>query len=247
MNIIPFHFHSDEVRVIDQNGEPWFVARDIAFLLGYSNPQKAVRDHCKSATPVGVNESFTLDQQTAIIPERDVYRLIMRSKKPEAEAFEEWVVGEVLPSIRKRGSYTLGKPEDLSKMDVLKLALESEEQRLKLEGEKQHLVTQLEAAAPKVAFAERVEVSPDAISVAQAAKIIGTGQRRLFDFLRSSGWISRRNEPYQQKIEQGLLNVKLGSFHHPEQGLKQSVTTVVTGKGLTKLKQIWDAQHSQLH
>ena len=124
----------------------------------------------------------------------------------------------------------------LSKMDILKLAMESEEQRLKLEQD-----------APKVLFAERVYISPDAISVAEAAKVIGTGQRRLFDFLRNIGWISRRNEPYQQKIEQGFLNVKLSNFQHPEHGLKQSVTTVVTGKGLTKLKQLWDEEHPQLH
>jgi len=83
----------------------------------------------------------------------------MRSKMPEAEAFEEWVVGEVLPSIRKRGSYTLGQPSDLSKMDVLKMALESEEQRLKLETEKQALINQIEEAAPKVEFTERVQMA----------------------------------------------------------------------------------------
>lgn len=135
----------------------------------------------------------------------------------------------------------------LSRMDILKLAMESEEQRLKLEQERQQLVTKVEQDAPKVRFAERVYISPDAISVGEAAKVIGTGQRRLFDFLRNIGWISRRNEPYQQKIEQGFLNVKLSNFQHPEHGLKQSVTTVVTGKGLTKLKQLWDEEHPQLH
>lgn len=135
----------------------------------------------------------------------------------------------------------------LSRMDILKLAMESEEQRLKLEQERQQLVTKVEQDAPKVRFAERVYIPPDAISVGEAAKVIGTGQRRLFDFLRNIGWISRRNEPYQQKIEQGFLNVKLSNFQHPEHGLKQSVTTVVTGKGLTKLKQLWDEEHPQLH
>lgn len=243
MNITQFNFHSTQVRVIEKQGEPWFVAKDVAGLLGYSNPRKAVRDHCKSVIPIGGNESFPLDNQTSIIPERDVYRLVMRSKMPEAEAFEEWVVGEVLPSIRKKGSYTLGQPADLSKMDVLKMALESEEQRLKLETEKQALITQIEEAAPKVEFTERVQMAQDAISVSEAAKTIGTGQRRLFDFLRANKWITRRNEPYQEKIESGLLNVKLSNFHHPEQGLKQSITTVITGKGLVKLKALWDQKH----
>ena len=67
-------------------------ARDVAEALGYTNPQKAVRDHCKRVRPIGVNDSFTLDRQTLIIPEPDIYRLVMRSRLPEAERFEEWVV-----------------------------------------------------------------------------------------------------------------------------------------------------------
>jgi len=135
----------------------------------------------------------------------------------------------------------------LSKMDILRLAMESEEQRLKLEQERQALEAKVQEYEPKALFAEQVQRAPDTISVSEAAKIIGTGQRRLFDFLRNIGWISRRNEPYQEKIQQGLLNVKLSNFQHPEHGLKQSVTTVVTGKGLTKLKALWDKEHPQLH
>jgi prophage antirepressor-like protein len=72
------------------DGEPCFIGKDVAGVLGYANPQKAVRDHCKAARPLGVNETFTpaIDPQTVIIPERDVYRLIMRSKLPRAERFE---------------------------------------------------------------------------------------------------------------------------------------------------------------
>ena len=96
-NIIPFNFHGHSVRVLDINDEPMFVAKDVAVILGYTNPQKAVRDHCKTRTPlggIGVNDSVPLDPQTIIIPERDVYRLVMRSKLPAAESFEEWVVAE---------------------------------------------------------------------------------------------------------------------------------------------------------
>ncbi|MBK5912331.1 hypothetical protein CCR85_12625 [Rhodothalassium salexigens] len=92
------------VRVLEIDGEPWFVARDVAERLGYRLAKDAVAAHCKGAvkrrllTPGG-------PQAMAIIPERDVYRLVMRSRLPEAEAFEEWVVGEVLPAIRKTGRY----------------------------------------------------------------------------------------------------------------------------------------------
>ncbi|MCA1971740.1 MAG: Bro-N domain-containing protein [Caenispirillum sp.] len=109
-DIVSFRFEGTAVRGLSVDGEPWFVAKDIADVLGYANPQKAVRDHCKGARPVGVNESFTLDPQTTVIPERDLYRLIMRSKLPAAERFEDWVVGEVLPTIRKTGRYAATVP-----------------------------------------------------------------------------------------------------------------------------------------
>lgn len=98
------HQHFGKIRIIDENGEPWFVASEVAKVLGYTNPQKAIRDHCK-----GVNETFTPtsggNQKTKIIPESDVYRLILRSKLPQAEAFQDWVVCEILPAIRKTGRY----------------------------------------------------------------------------------------------------------------------------------------------
>ena len=104
--IVSFDFEGAGVRGLSIDGEPWFVAKDIADVLGYTNSRKAVADHCKGARPVGGNEMLhPLDPQTTIIPERDLYRLIMRSKLPAAERFEDWVVGEVLPAIRKTGRY----------------------------------------------------------------------------------------------------------------------------------------------
>lgn len=92
---------------------------------------------------------------------------------------------------------------------------------------------------PKAEFYDQVAVAQDAISVGEAAKVIGTGRRRLFQFMRHHGWVTRKNEPYQSKIEAGYLDVKLGSWEHPDHGIQQSVTTLVTGKGLTKLQRLW--------
>lgn len=133
----------------------------------------------------------------------------------------------------------LAAPRELSRIELIQMALQSEEERLALEQQNQLLERIIEEEAPLVAFAKQVEAAPDAISVAQAAKIIGTGQRRFFAFLRQIGWISRRNEPYQAKIEAGYLDVKLGSWDHPDHGLQQSVTALVTGKGLAKLQKLW--------
>lgn len=114
-DVTSFMFEGRPVRVVITTGEPEFVAKDAAEILGYANPQKAVRDHCKHAHPVGVNDSFTpLDPQTIVIPEGDLYRLVIRSNMPEAERFEAWVMDEVLPSIRKTGSYSsrpMSQPE----------------------------------------------------------------------------------------------------------------------------------------
>lgn len=94
-----------ELKVMEINGKVYFPATACAKILGYTNPQKAIRDHCK-----GVNETFTPSnggkQIMRIIPEGDLYRLIIRSKLPAAERFEEWVFDEVLPTIRKTGSYS---------------------------------------------------------------------------------------------------------------------------------------------
>ncbi len=103
-----FAFDSQAVRVVMVDGEPWFVGKDVAEALGYTNPQKAVRDHCKAPKPVGGEQNVhphRLDPQTVIISEPDMLRLIVGSKLPAAERFERWVFEEVLPSIRKTGAY----------------------------------------------------------------------------------------------------------------------------------------------
>lgn len=111
--VTPFDFNGAPIRVIsDAEGEPWFVARDVAEALGYAKPENAISRHCKAAstTPKQGGGFVT------IIPERDVYRLVMRSKLEGAVKFEEWVVGEVLPSIRKTGRYA---PEAINNSKVL--------------------------------------------------------------------------------------------------------------------------------
>ncbi|KQV21077.1 Rha family transcriptional regulator [Pseudomonas sp. Root329] len=106
-SVIPFDFDGGAIRVItDQLGDPWFVARDVADALGYAKPENAVSRHCKAATTTPKQGGGFM----TIIPERDVYRLVMRSKLTGAERFEEWVVGEVLPSVRKTGKFEVVGP-----------------------------------------------------------------------------------------------------------------------------------------
>ena len=95
-----------EVRVVTIESEPWFVGKDVAIILGYSNPQKAIRDHVDEEDK-GVNETFTPGgkQETIVINESGMYSLILHSKLPKAKEFKRWVTAEILPSIRKNGGY----------------------------------------------------------------------------------------------------------------------------------------------
>lgn len=93
-----------EIRTIEIDGKPYFVGTDVAKALGYSNPRKAILDHCKGVTKRDTPTSSGV-QSMSYINEGDLYRLIMKSKLPSAEKFESWVMDEVLPAIRKTGSY----------------------------------------------------------------------------------------------------------------------------------------------
>lgn len=113
--VTPFDFHGFPVRVIDDGtGEPWFIAKDIADALGYANTSKAINAHCKAVNTCHTEMGGQV-RAVQIIPERDLYRLVMKSKQPAAEQFEEWVVSQVLPSIRKTGAFT-AQPTNNSKL-----------------------------------------------------------------------------------------------------------------------------------
>ena len=127
-----FNFENNEVRTMIVNDEPFFVANDVAKTLGYTNPSKATNDHCKKGFTGWGNDSLGRPQQFKLIPESDVYRLVFRSKLPEAEKFENWVTEEVLPSIRKHGGYlTPEKIEEalLNPDTLIKLATNLKEER----------------------------------------------------------------------------------------------------------------------
>ena len=100
----PYNFNGHPVRIVDQDGEPWFVARDVAGILGYADTDDAIRRHCKN-TQTYTGETPGQVRSIRIIPESDVNRLMMRSNKEEALVFQDWLAEEVLPSIRKTGGY----------------------------------------------------------------------------------------------------------------------------------------------
>ncbi|SOQ10361.1 phage antirepressor KilAC domain-containing protein [Pseudomonas syringae group genomosp. 3] len=208
-----FNFDGFDVRVVMVDGDPWFSARDVAERLGYANPQKAVRDHCKSARQVGVNESFTLGPQANIIPERDVYRLVMRSKMPEAERFEDWVVSEVLPSIRKTASYTVEPRVIATLPDFSNPAAAARAWAEQFELQ-QAANQALAIAAPKAEFVDKYVESTGLKGFRQTAKLLGANEARFREFLLDRRIMYRMGgewQAYQSHVDAGRFQVKTGT------------------------------------
>lgn len=228
------------VRVVDVNGEPWFVARDVASALGYVDTTQAIRMHCEKAKDFRGVEMTATATPMKIIPEEDVYALIFGSHLESAKQFRRWICDEVLPAIRKHGGYlTPAKLEEaLTDPDtIIRLAT-----NLKAEREKrQALEAQAAADRPKVVFAESIEVAKTSILVGEMAKLIkqatgcDMGQNRFFDWLRAHGYLhksgSARNMPTQRCIDAGWMEIKEGTRIGSGGECHITRTPKVTGRG----------------
>lgn len=231
------------VRVVDVNGEPWFVAKDVLRALDYAddyNPSRAMQ-----AIPgewKGVHRMHTPggEQEMLIISEQGLYFFLGRSDKPKALPYQMWVAGDVVPTIRKHGGYlTPAKLEEaLTDPDtIIRLAT-----NLKAEREKrQALEAQAAADRPKVVFAESIEVAKTSILVGEMAKLIkqatgcDMGQNRFFEWLRANGYLhkggSARNMPTQRCIDAGWMEIKEGTRIGSSGECHITRTPKVTGKG----------------
>lgn len=231
------------VRVVDVNGEPWFVAKDVLRALDYAddyNPSRAMQ-----AIPgewKGVHRMHTPggEQEMLIISEQGLYFFLGRSDKPKALPYQMWVAGDVVPTIRKHGGYlTPAKLEEaLTDPDtIIRLAT-----NLKAEREKrQALEAQAAADRPKVVFAESIEVAKTSILVGEMAKPIkqatgcDMGQNRFFEWLRANGYLhkggSARNMPTQRCIDAGWMEIKEGTRIGSSGECHITRTPKVTGKG----------------
>lgn len=179
-----------QIRAVKVDGKPMFVASDIAKVLGYVKPNNAINDNCKHVTRVaGIMDAMGRPQEMAIIPETDIYRLVMRSKLPQAELFQDWVCEEVLPSIRKHGAYMTG--ETLAKMlqnpdNLIELltALKSEQDRnAALSIQSEINARNIEAMKPKAAYYDTVLQSDTLIPTEIIAAQLGISAIKLNRFL----------------------------------------------------------------
>lgn len=231
-----------KVRVVERGGEPWFVGKDVAAALGYSQTTKAVREHVKDSHK-GVSEIDTPGgkQQLTVIDEAGLYSLVMRSKLPQAEEFQEWVTAEVLPAIRKTGGYIAGS-EKMSDAELMAKAVLIAQATIK---ERDARIAELESDTqrmkPKEIFADAVSASDQTILIGDLAKLIkqnghDIGQKRMFEWLRNNGYLIKRqgadyNSPTQRAMELGLFRIKETAVTHSDGHVTVSKTVKVTGKG----------------
>ena len=230
------------IRRVEIDGEYWLSGKDVAQVLGYSNPQKAVRDHVDEEDKT-VNDSFTVNgTHIALINESGLYSLVLSSKLPSAKKFKRWVTSEVLPSVRKHGAYMT--PETLEAAILNPDYLIKVATALKQETEKRKaLESKVQADAPKVLFADSVAASTSTILISELAKIlrqngVNTGEKRLFRWMRENGYLVKRNGtdynmPTQLSMELGILKVKETVVCHSDGHTSISKTPKVTGKGQT--------------
>lgn len=228
-----------QIRIIEKDGEAWFVGKDVATALGYKEPTKAAREKV-DVEDKGVSKIDTPSgtQEMIIINESGLYSLVLSSKLPSAKKFKRWVTNEVLPSIRKHGAYMT--PETLQAAILNPDTMIQLCQVLKEEQEKRKaLEVKVEEDKPKVQFAEAVDSSPSSILVGTLAKLITQngvkiGQNKLYEWMRQNGYLisqgSRHNEPTQKAMELGLFEVREQVYDRNGVNFV-SKTTMVTGKG----------------
>lgn len=227
-----------EVRVIEENGKPFFCGNDVAKALGYSNAPDAMRRHCRAIVKRDTPISGKM-QEINYIPEGDVYRLITHSKLPAAERFESWVFDTVLPSIRKTGGYIQGE-ESMSDDDLIARALVMAQKKIELrEQQLKEKDAQLELQKPKVDFADHVTDSDNAIDMGTFAKYaqkqgITMGRNTLFKWLRDQGVLMDNNVPYQRYLNAGWFRV-IENVYNTGNGQYTTPKTLVTGKGQVAL------------
>lgn len=228
-----------QIRVVERDGEPWFVAVDICGALDIANSRDALTRIDEDEKGVALTDTLGGAQEVAVVNEPGLYSLVLGSRKSEARAFKRWITHDVIPAIRKTGMYAtpatveamLANPDTM--IQVLQAFKDEREQRLALE-------TRVVADAPKVAFADAVETSTDSCLVGQLAKIIRQngyeiGANRLFEYLCKEGYLCRagsnRNMPTQRSMEAGWFEVKESVLENPDGSIRVVRTPKVTGKG----------------
>lgn len=231
-NIQSFSFKANKVRTLIINNEPWFVGKDIADTLGYQNGSRDINRHVDEEDRV---KTMVFDgnqnKETIVINESGVYALIFGSKLPDAKKFKHWVTSEVLPQLRKTGSYSA---KEMSSEELMAKAFI--EAKSIMERQNKEIIEM----KPKALFADTVAASNSSILVGQEAKLISQsgckiGQNRFFAWLRENGYLCSKgdnyNMPTQRSREMNLIEIRIRTVTNPDGSVRETKTPMITGKG----------------
>lgn len=210
-----FNFENQQVRTLKIDGEPYFVGKDVAAILGYSRTADAIKQHVDEEDKgVGKIQTPGGKQNLTIINESGLYSLILASKMPNAKRFKRWVTSEVLPAIRKHGAYMTDQKafDVVHNKNGLADLLQQAADQLKQKD------IQIEEMKPKAMLADAITASETSILVGEMAKIlkkngVNTGQNRFFKWLRENGYLIKRkgtdyNMPTQKSMNLKLFEIK---------------------------------------
>ena len=222
------------VRTMEINGEPYFVGKDVAEILGYTNTSKALIDHVDDEDKLNNETLSSLGQRGGwLINESGLYSLILSSKLPNVKKFKRWVTSDVLPAIRKTGIYSIqSKPDSYTIEDPAARARRWAEEY----EEKKALEAKIEEQKPLVEYAEHIQASKDVIDMKSMAKLaskngIKIGRNKLFSFLRDRKILDRENIPYANYMDKEWFQVVESPYTFNNGDVKIIKTTLVSPKG----------------
>lgn len=226
------------IRTVEMDGTPYFVGKDVADVLGYERPAKAIADHVdeEDRDEVPIQDSIGRMQKTPVINESGLYSLILSSKLPKAKEFKHWVTSEVLPAIRRHGMYAVDELIENPDLAIAALtALKEEREKTKQLTETVAVQSQqIAELQPKASYYDVVLNCKDLVSVSEIAKDYGKSARWLneklhemrIQFKQGSIWLL-----YQKYAEKGYTSTKTQTFNGSDGMVHSKVHTYWTQKG----------------
>ena len=250
-NLISKAFEGHNIRIItDQQGEPWFVAADIAKVLLYRNAPDMTRNLDDDETGTHIlrirsENGVEQDREVTIINESGLYSAILRSRKPEAKLFKRWVTFEVLPSIRKHGGYIAGQEQDAPELIMAKALMVAQSVIDRKSQELAAAQQTIAANAHKSEFFDNYAYSGGALSFRAVAKLLKANENAFRAFLFSRGYMYRLGgvlTAYAQHIDAGRFEVKTGTAEHNQHAF---VATKFTAKGVQWIAGEWGKHQAE--
>lgn len=229
-----FVFNGSNVRIVERDGEPWFVLKDVCEILEIGNPSDVKSRLTDGVVSIeGIPDSLGRTQQATVINEDGLYDVILDSRKPEAKAFRKWITSEVIPSIRRKGMYVI--QDSYAIEDPVERAsrwIEEKKALLQAQALLEATVEIVNQQAPKVAFFDLAMTADNSQPVGTVAKALGMGRNTMFKFLRERKVLMPNSTlPYQRYIDSGYFVVR----EHPQRmgdRVENVSLTRITAKGM---------------